>query len=160
MGHGKKISLKATLQSQQSRLKAKQKAVHAEQVAVQKGKQKRGRKSNSPSPIIPFRPTDKILLIGEGNFSFTRALLVDPPAELEHFPATSITATSYDSEETCYTKYSNAKGIVETLRTRGAEVLFGVDATKLHKCPAFKGRRWDKIVWNFPHAGRPSPSST
>lgn len=150
-GHGKKASLKATLQSQQSRLKAKQKAVHAAQVAEQRGKHRKSGKSNLP-PTIPFTPTDTILLIGEGNFSFARALLVDAPAGLEHLPPAAVTATSYDSEEDCYAKYPDAKEIVETVRRRGAQVLFNVDATRLHKYPAFKGRRWDRIVWNFPHA--------
>ncbi|KIM70098.1 hypothetical protein SCLCIDRAFT_12698 [Scleroderma citrinum Foug A] len=151
-----KVSLKATLQSQQSRLKAKKKADHAAQVAEQKGKRKPPNAKGKSNPLhtIPFRPTDKILLIGEGNFSFARALLVHPPAALEHLPAAGVTATSYDSEEDCYAKYSNAREIVEILRNRGAEVVFDVDATKLHKYPAFKGRRWDRIVWNFPHAGK------
>ncbi|KAI6031350.1 hypothetical protein BKA83DRAFT_26608, partial [Pisolithus microcarpus] len=127
--------------SQQSRLKAKQKAVHAAQVAEQRGKHRK-------------TPTDTILLIGEGNFSFARALLVDAPAGLEHLPPAAVTATSYDSEEDCYAKYPDAKGIVETVRCRGAQVLFNVDATRLHKHPAFKERRWDRIVWNFPHAGK------
>ncbi|KAG6336230.1 hypothetical protein ID866_2849 [Astraeus odoratus] len=154
MGHRKKISLKATLQSQQFRLKAQQKAAHAVQVAEQKGKRKLQGKLNPSPPTIPFKPTDKILLIGEGNFSFARALLVDAPVELEHLPPSSVTATSYDSEGDCYAKYPDAREIVETLRSRGAEVLFGIDATKLHKYPAFKGRRWDTLVWNFPHAGK------
>ncbi|KAL4067314.1 hypothetical protein V8B97DRAFT_1873933 [Scleroderma yunnanense] len=155
MGHGKKVSLKATLQSQQTRLKAEKKAEHAAQVAEQKGKRKtQNTKGKSNPPTIPFRPIDTILLIGEGNFSFARALLVDPPDELEHLPPAGVTATSYDSEEDCYAKYSDARKIVETLRSRGAEVVFGVDAAKLHKHSSFKGRRWDRIVWNFPHAGK------
>ncbi|KAI6112452.1 hypothetical protein EDD16DRAFT_1165551 [Pisolithus croceorrhizus] len=155
-GHGKKASLKATLQSQQSRLKAKQKAVHAAQVAEQRGKHRKSQSSSKshPPPTVPFSPTDTILLIGEGNFSFARALLVDPPAGLEHLPPAAVTATSYDSEEDCYAKYPDAKEIVETVRSRGAQVLFNVDATRLHKCPALKGRKWDRIVWNFPHAGK------
>lgn len=158
-GHGKKVSLKATLQSQQSRLKAKQKVDYAAQVAEQKGKRRKNqnsRKSNSSQslPTVPFRPTDAILLIGEGNFSFARALLVDPPPGLEHLPPAAVTATSYDAEEDCYAKYPDAKEIVETVRNRGAQVLFNIDATRLHKYPAFKGRKWDKIVWNFPHAGK------
>ncbi|KAI5998049.1 hypothetical protein EDD15DRAFT_2386795 [Pisolithus albus] len=136
-----------------TRIGRKQKAVHAAQVAEQRGKHRKSGKSNLP-PTIPFTPTDTILLIGEGNFSFARALLVDAPAGLEHLPPAAVTATSYDSEEDCYAKYPDAKEIIETVRRRGAQVLFNVDATRLHKYPAFKGRRWDRIVWNFPHAGK------
>ncbi|EGO05290.1 hypothetical protein SERLA73DRAFT_174370 [Serpula lacrymans var. lacrymans S7.3] len=156
MGHGKsgkKASLKSTLQSQQTRLKNKQKAAHAAEVTEQKGKQKQQRNSKK-RPTIPFKPTDKILLIGEGNFSFARALLVDPPSSLEHLVPRNITATAYDSEEECYAKYPEAKEIVETLRDKGVETLFGIDATKLEKIPTFKGKLWDRIVWNFPHSGK------
>ncbi|KIJ66423.1 hypothetical protein HYDPIDRAFT_174520 [Hydnomerulius pinastri MD-312] len=155
MGNGRKASLKATLQSQQSRLKAKQKAAHAAEVAEQR-KQIGSGKGKAPARqmTIPFKPTDKILLIGEGNFSFAHALLVDPPPALQHLPSANVTATSYDSEEECISKYPDAKEIIEGLKQRGAEVLFGIDATKLQKYPVLKGRRWDRIVWNFPHAGK------
>ncbi|KAH0837920.1 hypothetical protein J3R83DRAFT_6152 [Lanmaoa asiatica] len=157
MGHKKKTSLKATLQSQQSRLKAKEKAEHAAKVSEQKKKQsKNAAKDKGPvrPPTIPFKPTDKILLIGEGNFSFARALITDPPSSLEHLVPENVTATSYDSKEECFSKYPDAEDIVSTIKQRGIEVLFGIDATKLQKHPALKGRRWDRIVWNFPHAGK------
>ncbi|KAJ7492251.1 hypothetical protein FB451DRAFT_1217591 [Mycena latifolia] len=166
-----KKPLKVALQSQQSRLKQKQKASQAAQMAelkrnsAAKGYQKphsgskgkgKGKEVVAPPrrPTIPFRATDRILLIGEGNFSFARALVVDPPAELEHLPARNITATAYDTEQACYEKYPDAEEIVRELRAGGIEVLFGIDATQLGKVAAFKGRKWDRIVWNFPHAGR------
>ncbi|KAH7915679.1 hypothetical protein BJ138DRAFT_914812 [Hygrophoropsis aurantiaca] len=154
MGHGKKSSLKATLQSQQTRLKIKQKAKHAAE-AAEKGKQIKGKgKAPSLRPTIPFKVTDKILLIGEGNFSFARALLVSAPQSLEHLPPSNITATAYDSEQECYEKYPEAQDIVNILRAKGAHILFGIDATNLEKAQALKGKRWDRIVWNFPHAGK------
>jgi 25S rRNA (uracil2634-N3)-methyltransferase len=172
MGKGK--NLKAALQSQQSRLKAKQKLSHAAQVTEQKA-QKNGQKSRGgagPSPgsvkgkgkaiapppprriTVPFRATDKILLIGEGNFSFARALVLNPPSELESLPPANITATAYDTEDACYDKYPDAQEIVKNLKERGVEVLFGVDGTRLERIPKLKGRRWDRVVWNFPHAGQ------
>ncbi|KAJ7103164.1 hypothetical protein B0H15DRAFT_811211 [Mycena belliarum] len=162
-----KKPLKAALQSQQSRLKLKQKATQAAQTAELKknGASKAQSKAHSVkgkgkevahprAPTIPFRATDKILLIGEGNFSFARALVVDPPAELEHLPARNITATAYDTEPACYEKYPEAEEIVLKLKAAGIEVLFGIDATRLSRVAAFKGRTWDRIVWNFPHAGK------
>ena len=171
MAKGK--NLKAALQSQQSRLKVKEKLLHATQVAEQKSRKnvrqsKIGHNSDPgkgkgkaipivPPPCritIPFRPIDKILLIGEGDFSFARALLHDAPLELEYLPPKNITATAYDSEEACYEKYPNAKDIINLLRQKGVEVLFGVDGTRLERVGALKGRRWDRVVWNFPHAGQ------
>ncbi|KAG1813162.1 uncharacterized protein BJ212DRAFT_1447875 [Suillus subaureus] len=154
MGHKKKISLKATLQSQQTRLKNKEKAAHAAEAAELKTKHKGKGKAPALRPTIPFTPTDKILLIGEGNFSFAHALVIDPPSSLEHLPPSNVTATSYDSEEECYDKYPDARSKVDVLRDRGAEVLFGVDGTRFEKCNALKGRRFDRVVFNFPHAGK------
>ncbi|KAH9948188.1 hypothetical protein B0H21DRAFT_778015 [Amylocystis lapponica] len=154
---GKKTSLKAALSSQQSRLKKKQGAVQTAELAekAKKNASSKGKGKAVPSrPTIPFKPTDRILLIGEGNFSFAYALIMHPPASLEFLPSESITATAYDTEEECYAKYPDATDIVATLRNKGVEVLFEVDATKLERCSALKGRRWDRIVWNFPHAGK------
>lgn len=153
MGHKKKTSLKTTLQSQQIRLKNKEKAAHAAEAAELKTKHKGKGKAPALRPTIPFTPTDKILLIGEGNFSFAHALVIDPPLSLEHLPPSNITATSYDSEEECYDKYPDAKSKVDVLLERGAEVLFGVDGTRLEKCNALKKRLFDRVVFNFPHAG-------
>ncbi|CAK5264476.1 unnamed protein product, partial [Mycena citricolor] len=168
-----KKPLKAALQSQQTRMKTKQKAAQAAQTAElmarksnsskksnAKGKGKAESGASASSNIsrrrqtIPFLPTEKILLIGEGNFSFAHALIHDAPAVLEHLPPRNVTATAYDSEEECYSKYPEAEELVSRLRAAGSEVLFSVDTTKLEKIAAFKGRTWDKIVWNFPHAGK------
>jgi 25S rRNA (uracil2634-N3)-methyltransferase len=105
------------------------------------------------NPIIPFKASDRILLIGEGNFSFARALIDHPPRDLDSLPPENITATAYDTEEECYNKYPECPSIVTFLRDRGVEVVFGVDATRLERHLALKGRYWDRIIWNFPHAG-------
>lgn len=163
-----KGSLKSALQSQQHRLKKQAQAKHAAQVAEQQHKPRAGPKPKDKTAAfthkdtIPFFATDRILLVGEGNFSFTRALVqravpatpsADFGAPLVLFPAMNVTATAYDSEDDCYAKYPDAHEIVRELREKGTEVLFGVDATKLEKHPALKGRRWDRVLWNFPHAG-------
>lgn len=155
---GKKGSLKAALASQQTRLKKKKEVEHAAQheeriKAVVQAKAKEKGKAAPLRPTIPFTATDNILLIGEGNFSFARALALHPPPELEFLPASNIIATAYDSEEECYAKYPEAKEIVGALREKGVIVLFRVDATKLEKVSALKERTFDRIVWNFPHAG-------
>ena len=159
---GKKTSLKAALSSQQSRLKKKQEAVHAAQHAerAKSGPHSKGKgkgKAAAPSkarPTIPFTPTDKILLIGEGNFSFARALVISPPESLQYLPPSNVTATAYDTEAECCSKYPDAAEIINALREKGVEILFGVDATKLEKHSSLRNRKFDRIVWNFPHAGK------
>ena len=162
MGKGaKKSSLKSALSSQQSRLKKKQAAAQALQHAERsKGDGGPGKKKGkAPATLsqsrttLPFKVTDRILLIGEGNFSFARSLACFPPPSLEFLPPSNITATAYDSEESCFEKYPDAEEIVSSLREKGVEVLFAVDATKLDKCVPLRGRKYDKIVWNFPHVG-------
>jgi len=154
----KKASLKAALSSAQSRLKKKKQAEDAATLAFNKRAKGAGGKHMAKTRVprqstIPFKALDNILLIGEGNFSFAIALLQHPPTLLEYLPPANIVATTYDTEEECYTKYPDAEQNVHVLREKGALVLFSVDATRVEKTSALKGRAFDRIVWNFPHAG-------
>jgi len=153
MGGKKKSSLQTALLNQQSRLKQKAQIAQATK-SNEKTKAAKKQTGKTRAVTIPFAPTDKILLIGEGNFSFAYALTINPPSQLQHLPPQSVTATAYDSEEECLAKYPDAQEKIGALRARGVNVLFGVDATKLEKVSQLKGKRWDKVVWNFPHSGR------
>ncbi|KAG9097676.1 hypothetical protein FRC06_007316 [Ceratobasidium sp. 370] len=153
MGNSKKNkSLKASLAGHQKR-QMENVAVAKKQAALKsKGKSNgAGKKAKGEERyIVPFCPEDKILLIGEGNFSFAHSLLHHP--SVPHLPPANITATAYDTERECLSKYPDAATHISALRTAGATVLFGVDATQLEKTFK-KGQRWDKVVWNFPHVG-------
>jgi len=90
---------------------------------------------------------ERILLVGEGNFSFARALC----RNLNE--GAGVYATAFDSEATLNKKYSDASAIRKEIEERfGGTTLVGVDATRLHSVREFK-RSFKKIVWNFPHAG-------
>jgi len=157
MAGKKKSSLQTALLNQQSRLKQK---AHIAQAAKSNENSKAAKKQTGKKAVtvtIPFTPTDKILLIGEGNFSFAYALTVNPPSQLQHLPPQNITATAYDTEVECLAKYVDAREKIDALRAKGVNLLFGVDATKLEKVPQLRGKRWDKVVWNFPHAGESGP---
>ncbi|KND04499.1 uncharacterized protein SPPG_00227 [Spizellomyces punctatus DAOM BR117] len=104
-----------------------------------------GRK-RAPS-TIPYLEDDSILLVGEGNFSFAHAI-----AESLH-GACELVATAYDSEQILSTKYSDAIEHITAIRELGGTVLFEVDATDLNSCKAIRGKRFSKIVFNFPHTG-------
>ncbi|WWC64783.1 uncharacterized protein I303_107395 [Kwoniella dejecticola CBS 10117] len=100
--------------------------------------------------VVPFDKTDSILLIGEGNFSFSLSLLYPP----HNIPGSQILATAYDTQETTYKKYPDSEAIVQELRSKGVKVEFGVDATCLEKSKVLgKGRRWSRVIFNFPHVG-------
>lgn len=151
----KQQSLKKSLSSAQARLKKKK---EAEDAAAQKQVKSGTAQAIKPRrSTIPFKASDRILLIGEGNFSFALALLQHPPAPLDHLLPANITATALDTEKECNAKYPDAEENVRVLREKGAQVLFGVDATKLEKTSALKGKVFDRIVWNFPHAGECVP---
>lgn len=79
------------------------------------------------TPTIPFSPNDHILLIGEGDFSFSASLLTS-------HGCSSLLCTSNDDRETCLAKYPQAETHIRALEAEDdCAVLFGVDATKLGK---------------------------
>ncbi|KAL6315178.1 hypothetical protein AAG906_037410 [Vitis piasezkii] len=88
----------------------------------------------------------KILLVGEGDFSFSASLAV------AFASATNITATSLDSI-VLSTNYRQALSNIDKLRSLGAKVMHDVDATKMANVFPFKCMRFDRVVYNFPLAG-------
>ncbi|KAG8878866.1 hypothetical protein FRB97_002153 [Tulasnella sp. 331] len=112
---------------------------------------------------IPFAKDDRILLVGEGNFSFALSLLTHHLQSNTRLAAQNLTASSFDSEDELYRKYpQDAAANVEALRKAGVKVLFGVDATKLGANKDIKSllkeenggeNGWNNVVFNFPHAG-------
>ncbi|PGH28662.1 hypothetical protein GX50_08600 [[Emmonsia] crescens] len=70
--------------------------------------------AQSRSPTIPFQKGDRILLVGEGDFSFALSLAT-------HHGCKNLLATSYDAEQALYEKYPQAKLHVEKLCASGSE---------------------------------------
>ena len=97
--------------------------------------------------FVPYSNLDRVLLVGEGNFSFANALcLLALSGEI-------LTATAYDSQEICYEKYEDAKDYVDSILELGGSVLFDVNAMDLAQCKPLKNRLFHKIIFNFPHIG-------
>ncbi|KAF8024460.1 hypothetical protein BT93_F1590 [Corymbia citriodora subsp. variegata] len=94
-----------------------------------------------------YSPHHLILLVGEGDFSFSSSLA---PA---FGSASNITATSLDHYDALTKKYKKAKSNLWNLEKLGASVLLGVDATKMKYYPDLSVRKFDRIIFNFPHAG-------
>ncbi|XP_026513688.1 ferredoxin-fold anticodon-binding domain-containing protein 1 isoform X1 [Terrapene carolina triunguis] len=94
-----------------------------------------------------MRPTRRLLLVGEGNFSFSVSLCNASDRE------TRITATCYESEERV-SRQALAKTNIQHLRGKGVEVCFCVDCTKLKDYFLPAKRNFDCIYFNFPHCGR------
>ncbi|KAF7066054.1 hypothetical protein CFC21_072102 [Triticum aestivum] len=88
-----------------------------------------------------------ILVVGDGDFSFSLALATAFGSG-EH-----IVATSLDPYDALKRKYGNAEANIAELKMLGSTVLHGVDAKLMKLYPSLKMRRFDRIVFNFPHAG-------
>ncbi|ETI37881.1 hypothetical protein F442_16112 [Phytophthora nicotianae P10297] len=128
--------------------------------------------SSNPNPknLGPFSDRQRILVVGDGDFSFSLSIAV-------FLGGKNLVATCYDSKLDLKEKYSNALLNCDALETAGvrlkmldwskyplklfycfntlqAEVHFDVDATHLEKENWLNGAQpFQSIVFNFPHLG-------
>ncbi|KAJ0398071.1 hypothetical protein ATCC90586_009646 [Pythium insidiosum] len=97
---------------------------------------------------------DPTLVLGDGDFSFSRGLATHRGG------GRNLVATSFDSERTVKSKYSNAAECIQAVVQAGGHVLHDVDATRLHAMPrrlpngARTPAHFQYIVFNFPHTGQ------
>ncbi|XP_021816969.1 uncharacterized protein At4g26485-like [Prunus avium] len=97
--------------------------------------------------IKHYSSYQKILLVGEGDFSFSVCLA------RAFGLADNMVATSLDSRESLMLKYSEAISNVEELEARGCIVLHKVDVNRMSQHHLLISVRFDRIIYNFPHAG-------
>ncbi|XP_013614459.1 PREDICTED: uncharacterized protein At4g26485-like [Brassica oleracea var. oleracea] len=98
--------------------------------------------------VSHYNNKQKILLVGEGDFSFSLCLAK------AFGSATNITATSLDTREELEQKYKDAKNNVEELERRGCTVIHGVNVHSMDKDHrVVRSIVYDRIIFNFPHAG-------
>ncbi|XP_054819069.1 uncharacterized protein At4g26485 [Prosopis cineraria] len=90
----------------------------------------------------------KILLVGEGDFSFSLCLAK------AFGSASNMVATSLDSKgELIMNYYSRDLDNLLELEKLGCTILHNVDAHTMNKHPSLGDQLFDRIVFNFPHAG-------
>ncbi|KAF4376990.1 hypothetical protein F8388_022706 [Cannabis sativa] len=95
-----------------------------------------------------YSSNHQILLVGDGDFSFSSSLA------RSFGSASNIVATSLDTYvDVVVKKYKEAKSNLETLINLGASPIHGVNATMLKTYRKLRNRKFDRIVFNFPHAG-------
>jgi 25S rRNA (uracil2634-N3)-methyltransferase len=111
-----------------------------------KSKPKQHLQTQHTAPTIPFAPSDRILLIGEGDLSFARSLV-------ECHACSDVTATVFESKLELEEKYPHAGENIEVLEESGVKLRYGVDAMK--NGPLWKevSGRCDRVFFNFPHVG-------
>uniref|UniRef100_A0A803LYF7 25S rRNA (uridine-N(3))-methyltransferase BMT5-like domain-containing protein n=1 Tax=Chenopodium quinoa TaxID=63459 RepID=A0A803LYF7_CHEQI len=103
---------------------------------------------SSVKKIGQYNSAQRILLVGEGDFSFSACLAV------AFGTATNITATSLNSEDFLIKNYGKFISNKVELVTRGSTVLHDVDAMKMAKHPLVGSLVFDRIIYNFPHSGK------
>ncbi|KMT09965.1 hypothetical protein BVRB_5g121820 [Beta vulgaris subsp. vulgaris] len=97
--------------------------------------------------IMHYTSSQKILLVGEGDFSFALSLA------RAFGTAYNMVATSLDSLEMLGKKYNNGVENVRELEDRGCIVLHGIDATQMSQHYFLSTQRFDRVIYNFPHVG-------
>ncbi|WVY94448.1 hypothetical protein V8G54_033536 [Vigna mungo] len=97
--------------------------------------------------VTHYSSHHQILLVGEGDFSFSLSLA------RSFGSAANIVASSLNSYDNVTKMYKKAKSNLDELHKLGAFLLHGVDATKMKLHPDLKIRRFDRVIFNFPHAG-------
>ncbi|CAN1190460.1 Heavy metal-associated isoprenylated plant protein 41 [Linum perenne] len=95
-----------------------------------------------------YSRSHRILLVGEGDFSFSASLAVSYGRN-----ASNLVATSLDSLGFLTTNYTKARENIAALRARGCLVIHEMDATKMAGHWFMMGEKFDRIVFNFPFAG-------
>lgn len=91
-----------------------------------------------------------ILLVGEGNFSFSASLCQSLSGS-----DSSVIATCLQQKDEAL-RHEGAVTNIQTIREAGGTVLFDIDCTKLSECTSLKGNLFDLVIFNFPHCGRKS----
>ncbi|KAL2495931.1 uncharacterized protein Fot_39688 [Forsythia ovata] len=97
--------------------------------------------------IKHYNSYHRILLVGEGDFSFSASLAV------AFGSAFFMIATSLDSPDFLKKNYKHAMSNIEKLRSRGCIVMHEIDATKIANHHFLGGKSFDRVIFNFPFAG-------
>ncbi|KAL6656207.1 hypothetical protein ACP70R_007033 [Stipagrostis hirtigluma subsp. patula] len=114
---------------------------------VEEAKAEEAEEEDGEKWLKHYSSMQSILIVGDGDFSFSLALAT------AFGSGANLVATSLDTYEALKGKYSKAEANIMELKTLGATVLHGVDAKIMRFHPDLKNRRFDRIVFNFPHAG-------
>jgi 25S rRNA (uracil2634-N3)-methyltransferase len=150
----KDLQEKSELQKTQTQLKQK---------SMKSGHSKKQKQQQKPAKaFIPFAKDSKILLVGEGDFTFAKSIV-----EEAYIEPHNLIATSYDSLDELKAKYPGVEDTLAVLQEFGVDVRHEIDATNLLQSlklnpskpksnrPLFSDRGFlDYIMFNFPHTGR------
>lgn len=107
-------------------------------------------KNNKAFNINDFNNCESLLILGEGDMSFSNAILIQRKKTHPRKPFKLVMATTYDSYKTVKEKYHN--NFVDKIKKfPNVIVRHGVDATMLSQF--IDNKKFDAIVFNYPHTG-------
>ncbi|KAI8007824.1 putative glycosyltransferase [Camellia lanceoleosa] len=97
--------------------------------------------------IQHYNNGQKILLVGEGDFSFSACLA------RAFRSAVNMVATSRHSQELLRVKHWTSEAELQTLERLGCLILHEVDVYEMGYHPTLSRMKFDVVIFNFPHAG-------
>ncbi|RLP64264.1 hypothetical protein L150_03007 [Candida albicans Ca529L] len=108
----------------------KLKSMKTSKLARKHNKAHQKEEKSTTKGLMPFNKdgNDKVLLIGEGDFSFAKSLILQNFIQPEN-----LIATSFDSFEQLINKYENVNEIIEELKNMGVIIMHEIDGTNLLK---------------------------
>lgn len=118
----------------------------------------RGRRRRDEVPVVVkcrvegrwikhYSSCQRILLVGEGDFSFSTCLAA------AFGWASNMVATSLDSKDFLVKNYGGALSNLVELSIRKCTVIHGINATEMANHGCLGGMKFDRIIFNFPFAG-------
>ncbi|XP_047320786.1 uncharacterized protein At4g26485-like [Impatiens glandulifera] len=94
-----------------------------------------------------YNSSQKLLLVGEGDFSFSACLA------MAFGSAVNMVATSLLSRDEVLLRHPDSYYNLKLLRSLGCLILHRVDVCSMNKHQVLKSLGFDVIIYNFPHAG-------
>eukprot|EP00434_Breviolum_minutum_P007049 symbB.v1.2.006221.t1/scaffold340.1/size245066/7 len=104
------------------------------------------RATGGVSESLELLPTKcRTLAVGEGDFVFSEALAASRGSQ-----SGTLVVSCLESEAECVDQYAGVQQRLQQLRDYGAEVICGVDATRLTSGPLMGLAPFERIIFNFP----------
>ncbi|XP_074303422.1 uncharacterized protein At4g26485-like isoform X2 [Silene latifolia] len=97
--------------------------------------------------IGPYTSKQRILIVGDGDFSFSASLAV------AFGSASNMIATSLNRQGFLIKNYSKFLSNKKELESRGCMVIHNVNATNMFRHHVLGKLKFDRIIYNFPHTG-------
>ncbi|XP_028121859.1 uncharacterized protein LOC114319069 isoform X4 [Camellia sinensis] len=110
-------------------------------------RRRRRRRKERVRWIQHYNNGQKILLVGEGDFSFSACLA------RAFGSAVNMVATSLHSQELLKVKHWTSEAELQTLERLGCLILHEVGVYEMGNHPTLSRMKFDVVIFNFPHAG-------